>query len=371
MATRATTIPLRRSRSRTTGWGEQLLPIAGITLTLVLLASLSIALGRLPDRFGTSRSVSAFEPLRSVTALPPLRPAPSATWPRSARPIGGIVFVRCTNLWTANADGSSARRLLMMPGLASPTVSPDGRSIAFLGTAAEGNQQVWLAAADGSSTRLLGTIGAPGERLPAVSGVTWSPNGEQIAFAMHPPIAARGALGWSLWTLTLATGAFERVGEGGATPFWLGKQLLAPAVDGREVAELWGHNWAGKRLSEAGDVVSVGIASGWWARWDEDTVLTLRGNDGSLELSWRPDYWRRTKSTTSAPAGYGFDLATPPAVGEGATVAVTLVDADGGRNLGIFDPVSGEWQVMDYAWDAAFSPAPPSTARSRSSRPSA
>jgi len=140
MATRATTIPLRRSRSRTTGWGEQLLPIAGITLTLVLLASLSIALGRLPDRFGTSRSVSAFEPLRSVTALPPLLPAPSATWPRSARPIGGIVFVRCTNLWTANADGSSARRLLMMPGLASPTVSPDGRSIAFLGTAAEGNQ---------------------------------------------------------------------------------------------------------------------------------------------------------------------------------------------------------------------------------------
>ena len=360
MATRAISIPFHRSRSRSRSreLADRLLPVVGLTLTLVLIASLAVALGRLPAHVGPSRTAAPFASSSSVASLPPISPAPSATRPRSARPLGGMVFVRCTNLWAANADGSNARRLLMMPGLASPTVSPDGRTIAFLGTAPEGNQQVWLAAADGSSTRLLGSIGTAGDRLPPASGLTWAPNGERIAFAMRPPTAGRGAGGWSLWTLTLATGAFERVGDGGATPFWLGKQLLAPAVDGREVAELWGHAWAGKRLSEAGDVVSVGIASGWWARWDEDTVLTLRGDDGSLRLSWRPDYWRRTKATTGPPEGYGFDLATPPAVAEGATVAVTLVDADGGRDLGIFDPVAGEWRVMDYAWDPAFSPAP-------------
>jgi hypothetical protein len=357
MATRAISIPLRGTRTRSPGLADRLLPVAGLTLSLVLVASLALVLGRLPER-PASASDTHFVPASSVVALPTLTPAPRSSWPRSARPLGGLVFVRCTNLWTANADGSNARRLLTMPGLASPAVSPDGRTIAFLGAGHEGNQQVWLAAADGSSTRLLGAIGVAGYRLPSASGLTWSPDGTALAFAMRPPLAGRGSSGWSLWTLTLATGELERVGEGGATPFWLGKQLLAPGVGGREVAELWGRHWAGRRLSEAGDVVGVGIASGWWARWDEDTVLALRDMDGALELSWRPDYWRRPKATSSAPEGYRIDPSTPIAVAEGSSVAVTLVDEAGGKDLGLFDPASGTWKVLDYAWDAAFSPAP-------------
>jgi hypothetical protein len=357
MATRAVSIPARTLGTRA-GPIDRFLPLVALPAALALVASLAVALGRLPGREPsvasrpTRPAPLAPAPLRE---LPDLAPAPSSTWPRSAEPLGGLLFVRCTNLWGANADGSNARRLLTVPGLASPTVAPDGRSIAYLGTAPDGRQQVWLAAADGSATRLLGALGEPGAWIPRASGLTWSPDGAELAFALRPPVGGRGEAPWSLWTLRLASGRIERVGAGGATPVWLRGQLLAPADDG--VVALWGRRWASERLSKAGEVAAMGLAPGWWARWDEDTALVVREGE-KLVLAWRPDHWKKTKVTAAPPPGYQIDPTTPVAVAEGALVAVPLLHEDGGPAVGLFDPLAKHWRVLGYAWDPAFGPAP-------------
>jgi hypothetical protein len=135
--------------------------------------------------------------------------------------------------------------------------------------------------------------------------------------------------------------------------------LLVAGSGETSVAALWGRDWPAERFSEAGDVLNVGLGLGWWSgSWQQDVAMLLRTEAGRLELAWRPSFSRATRVTTGPPEGYRFDASSRPAVSDLAPVAVPLLDADGERDLGIFDPVTERWTVMDYAWDPVWSSAP-------------
>jgi Tol biopolymer transport system component len=84
-------------------------------------------------------------------------------------------------IFTAAADGSTGAVSIGDPGLdaRSPTVSPDGTTIAFAGRdAASSTIRLYLMAADGTDVRPVSTSSGDGYSFDRPS---WSPDGSQIA----------------------------------------------------------------------------------------------------------------------------------------------------------------------------------------------
>ena len=357
MVTRATSVSTPRIGVRSRGRRGSVAPAIGLVVMLLAVAMLGTALGRLPSDATSRTGAASLAALDAPAALDRLPGVDETEWPRSRHPVGGFAFVRCTNLWTAHADGSAPRRILSMPGISSPTFSPDGRTIALLAGTAAGTD-LWLAAADGSVTRRVGTIAEDGDPvLTTVGPLGWSPDGTRLAFSLMPAGIRGGTT--SHWVLWLDSGRFDRVGEGGDEPVWLGRQVLVAGRNDGAVEKLWGNRWTARRLSKVGDVRGVAFAPGWWAwEWEKQTALLVDDGD-SLSLSWqRGPYRTRAAVTTEPPAGHTFDADGRIAVLQHGTVAVTLLDETGERDLGLFDPVTSGWTTLDHAWDAAGSPAP-------------
>ncbi len=94
-----------------------------------------------------------------------------------------------TTLWTVNADGGSHRPLIADTGsYSSPRFSPDGTRIAYLAAAGERGAELYVRWLDTGQSALLSNLPyAPG-------GISWSPDGETIAFQMfvagEPPALA-------------------------------------------------------------------------------------------------------------------------------------------------------------------------------------
>jgi Tol biopolymer transport system component len=116
----------------------------------------------------------------------------------------------CNRIWTVNADGSEARRLipLRMPGLLAnravsfhaPTWSPDGRRIAYEQSIWESQRSnLYVMNADGSGRRRL-------TRLRNARSPAWSPDGAAIAFTHRPRPGNR-----EIFVLTLKTGKLRRL----------------------------------------------------------------------------------------------------------------------------------------------------------------
>jgi hypothetical protein len=356
MATRVVSIPPRIS------WGERVaLPLLCLLLVAAAATSLGLALGRLPVTLAPRAEprIVTLAAVRAPDALDPVAGVPDSRWPRSEHPVGGIAFVRCTNLWTAHADGSNARRILTMPGISSPAFSPDGRTIAFVVTTDSGTA-LGLAAADGSAVRSLGSLTEDGGAVMAdIGSLEWSPEDPELAFTL----AGRGIRGTETghWVLHLPSGTFQRVGEGGDAQVWLGRHLLAAGRSDGSVRPMSGNEgWTSKRLSNAGDVQTLAFAPGWWVwEWDKQTALLIRDDPGSFHLAWRKTPGaRRTPVETEPPAGHRFDPSGTIAVVQHGPVAVTLVDGTGERDLGLFDPLTRGWRVLNYAWDPSASPVP-------------
>jgi len=351
MATRAVSVPAIHWR----GVGipgpvrRAVRPVAGLLLLVSVVAvPLTVTLA------GSGGVVPQAPVL--LTSLDPIAGLPETAWPRADAPSAGLAFVRCTNLWSMLPDGSAAHRLFSMPGLSSPTFSPDGRTIAFLAVRPE-SQQVWMAAADGSRLLQVGALRTEGRPTPAAAGLTWSPDGTRLAFAMAPSTGTA----WSVWILDVAAGEFEHVGKGGPAPFWTDRSLLdASAEASPDFRVLVGHDrWVARRLSSDGEDVAAALSAGWWTDpWRKDTAI-VRSTAGLPELvvSSRPR--QRNGLVTTAPSGERIAPFARPAVLEGGPVAVTLIDGQGGKDLGLFDPATGRWTVLDYAWDPAWSPTPP------------
>lgn len=114
--------------------------------------------------------------------------------PQISRDGSQVVYVRTfldimtdrerSNLWIVNYDGSEHRPLLTgQQNFSSPRWSPDGSRLLYVASDENGKQQLFLRWMDTGQTAMLTHL----ERGP--TGVSWSPNGEKIAFSMFVPDA--------------------------------------------------------------------------------------------------------------------------------------------------------------------------------------
>lgn len=120
-------------------------------------------------------------------------------------------FSVCNRIWTVNADGSDARRLIprRVPGplanravsFHAPTWSPDGRRIAYEQSIWESQRSnLYVMNADGSGRRRL-------TRLRNARSPAWSPDGAAIAFTHRPEKPGNR----EIYVLTLKTGKLRRL----------------------------------------------------------------------------------------------------------------------------------------------------------------
>ena len=137
----------------------------------------------------------------------------------------------CNRIWTVNADGSDARRLIprRLPGLLAnrkvsfqaPTWSPDGRRIAYEQSIWESQRSnLYMMNADGSGRRRL-------TRLRNARSPAWSPNGAAIAFTHRPEKGSNR----EIFVLTLRTGKLRRLTKTKAD-----ESLPQWSPDGRRIA---------------------------------------------------------------------------------------------------------------------------------------
>lgn len=96
----------------------------------------------------------------------------------------------------------------------SPSLSPDGRRVAYL-TNASGSPQIWIRNLDGGGTRQVTDLPDP------VGSVHWSPTGNRLAYTVEPG----GGLNTQIWIVN-ADGS-------GARRFTLGGNGMELDLDGR------------------------------------------------------------------------------------------------------------------------------------------
>jgi Tol biopolymer transport system component len=113
-------------------------------------------------------------PLLAVVAVSLLAPAPSGGSPSPSPEQPLLAFTRGGDIWTIRGDGAGAR-LLLRNGYA-PAWSPDGSRLAFV-SRRSGDEELWVARADGSEPRRL--TRSPGPDLTPA----WSPDGKQLAWS--------------------------------------------------------------------------------------------------------------------------------------------------------------------------------------------
>jgi dipeptidyl aminopeptidase/acylaminoacyl peptidase len=223
----------------------------------------------------------------------------------------------CNRIWTVNADGSDARRLIprQVPGLLAnravsfhaPTWSPDGRRIAYEQSIWESQRSnLYVMNADGSGRRRL-------TRLRNARSPAWSPDGAKIAFTHRPERGNR-----EIFVLTLKTGKLRRL-----TRTTADESLPQWSPDGRRIVyQRWDHqtleeddvfvmnaDGTGQRnLSrrpglDGGPAWSPGGGLIAFASGGEDPVIYITAADGSgraqrvmgsptlatYELDWGPE----------------------------------------------------------------------------------
>lgn len=303
-----------------------------------------------------------------VATLDPLRPISGGDRPTSSEPAGGIAFVRCTRLWTALPDGSHARKLLELPGIAAPAFSPDARTIAFIGPAEDG-QGIYMIGADGSELTFVGAITSGGVAPNArAMNLTWAPSGRKLAFALFDPSVDVWSGGSSVWSLDVETGEIERLASAAPAPFFVGDQVAyARWNDG-------GTSFWSRRRADGGEHAQRRMNTSWmdltaalvperfsnaWT-FKRGVVVLRRAAEDELQLVVKANRWeRKIKAIHTAPRGYVLSARSRVAIAQDTSrVLVDLVDRDGGSSLGLLDLRTGRWNVLPYAWDGAATPAP-------------
>jgi tricorn protease len=172
-----------------------------------------------------------------------------------------VVFVSEDDLWTVAASGGVARRLTANLGtITSPSISPDGRTIAFTGRE-EGNNEVYVVPIEGGPVRRVTYLGT------SSSVVGWTPDGAKILFGsdFEQPFDRQQEI-------------YAVSPEGGLPePFRVGPALSISVRAGNQIVLGRNNNdparWKRYRGGTAGDLWIDAAGSGEFRR-----LLTLKGN---------------------------------------------------------------------------------------------
>ncbi len=208
------------------------------------------------------------------------------------------------NIWAANlpADGgqtqaptkviSSTRAELM------PDFSPDGKKIAF-GSDRSGYHEIWACERDGSSSHQLTFF-----RGPVTTAPRWSPNGKQIAFVSRPQGNS------DVYIISAQGGGARRLTRGQldcVTPNWSrdGKWIYfsAPVNNLRQVWKIPADGGKAVQITKGGGLAAVESVDGKYIYYSK-----TRGIYSSV--------WR-------VPAEGGTEIEVLSAVGFGRNFAVT------------------------------------------------
>ena len=280
-----------------------------------------------------------------------------------------IVFVCEDDLWTVPRAGGIARRLTTGRGdIATPRLSPDGRSLAFVARE-EGHPEVYVMPAVGGEATRLTFLGGD---MCVVSG--WTPDGGSILFASD-----------ALSPFVKESMGFSIPAVGGApAPLRLGQvRTLSLSPDGRLALGLNNDDparWKRYRGGTAGDVWIDARGSGTFARlvslagnvvwpmWVGERVFFLSDHEGVGNLySVLPDGGdlRRHTDETEFYVRFPSTDGTSIVYAAGAEVRVLEPSSDRVRTVAIEAP-SGSTQTSRRFLDVAdeldeFAPSPDGT----------
>jgi Tol biopolymer transport system component len=168
---------------------------------------------------------------------------------------GRIVFDNHDDIWSVNANGTGLTRLTHSAWAEfDPTLSPDGRTIAYRSEPHD-YPELWVMNADGTGQRQL----TPDGGFP-----TWSPDGSMLAYA-----PAGGPSGMSWIAIMDADGSGQRRlphTDGGEYPAW--------SPDAKRI--IFNSNLSGGPLLSIVDV-------------DGSRVVDLSSVGSGHEVDWSPD----------------------------------------------------------------------------------
>ena len=130
---------------------------------------------------------------------------------------GELAFVRDNAVWTAQLDGTGAKKLFFDRGHDGELAwSPDGSKLAFSSLRDGDHAFIGVYAGEAQPLAWLAPTTSI-DREPV-----WSPDGAHIAFTRQPgrggelqPILTRQPRPWSIWTADLATGSGHKVWQSG------------------------------------------------------------------------------------------------------------------------------------------------------------
>lgn len=223
-----------------------------------------------------------------------------------SRDAGWVTYVTypAGTLWRSRADGSEKLQLTGPPMIASvPVWSPDGKQIAFVGSAGEHPVwQIYVISADGGSPQQL-TFGDQDQFSP-----WWSPDSSRLVYSRHS---------WTdtaISVLELRSRSVTTVpnSQGFCCPTWShdGRHLFAaatlpPRLMMYDMADnKWSELWRG--VFDYYDVSRDGSYLYFDSVWENDpAVYRLRIRDHKLEKVVSLKNFRRTRGGN----GYWFDLA--------------------------------------------------------------
>ena len=249
------------------------------------------------------------------SAPPSIAPSPKATSPSVAAVLPGEPWVVYQwmagdgdGLYLVRPDGSDGHRILvgLPPQAYHPEWSPDGKAIAF--ALGQDSGEIWTANADGTDAKKL----AGCDKAPCqwVDSVAWSPDGTKLAYVRFDDPAVSGKVGSraSIEVFDIATGKRRIVARPPADGTEHNEYILPRwAPDGRQIVFAMTHEPVPATGPLLGSSIAVAKADGSEA----DSVRNL--TDPALfggYPDWSPDGKRIVFNTYDQ--GY-FEQGTQPA----------------------------------------------------------